>query len=76
MIKDWIVRLIGNCANKIKVPGCVQPMEYTDKVTGDRIAIKNSLYFTKLSINGRDYYFQRFSGKFDGTGMGCVGIPK
>ena len=72
MIKYWIVLLIGNLANKIKVPGCVQPMEFTDQVTGNRVVIKNSPYYTKLSISGRDYYFNRFSGKFDGTGMGCV----
>ena len=50
------------------IPGFVKPLEYADRVTGDYISIRISPRFTVFSVNNRDYYFRRFTGKFDGTG--------
>ena len=52
------------------VPGFVRPLEINDPVSGHRIRISASHLFTVISINGRDYYFRRLSGKYDGTGSG------
>lgn len=62
---------IGNLLNRRRVPGFVQPMSLDDPVTGQRIEITVSPLFTTVSVNGRDYFFRRLTGKFDGTGMGC-----
>ena len=58
-------------ANRLGVPGGIQSMEINDDVSCQRLVIKVGLFFTCISINGRDYFFNRFSGKFDGTGSGC-----
>ncbi|KKN61937.1 hypothetical protein LCGC14_0517060 [marine sediment metagenome] len=55
----------------IKFPGFVEDIDINDSVTGQQLTVSSSPYFTRISVNGRDYYFDRLTGKFDGTGMGC-----
>jgi len=62
---------LGRLFNRLHIPGSIAPMNYKDIVTGDAIDVTVSPLFVRLSINGRDYYFDRFNGRFDGTGMGC-----
>ena len=63
---------LSRLLSKLGFPCIVRPFEYTDQYTGNHIKITDLTLFTKISINGRDYYFHRLSGKFDGTGSGCV----
>lgn len=63
---------LGDLLNRMRLPGAIQPMCYSDPVTGDLIDVGVYARFTKVSINGRDYYFDRITGQFDGTGMGCA----
>lgn len=63
---------LGAILNERRVPGAVQPMSYDDPVTGYRIEVKTSSLFTIFRVNGRDYYFNRFTGHFAGTGQGCA----
>lgn len=67
-LREWLGRFL----NWSGTPGIVQPFDYHDLVTGNSIQIVVSPLFTRLSVNGRDYYFRRVSGQFDGTGMGCI----
>jgi len=53
------------------LPGFVHQIDYADKVTGDRIRIKVSWRYTVVACNNREYWFNRLTGKFDGTGYGC-----
>lgn len=66
---------IGRVANACGWPGAIADAEIVDGVSGQHIAIRRGLLFTVVSVNGRDYYFRRFSGKLDGTGIGCVSRP-
>ena len=45
----------------------IKPFDYNDPETGDRIAISVSDFYTKLSVNDREYYFIRENGTFDGA---------
>lgn len=63
--------LLGYMANRIGLPGIVRPCEIKDAVTGQTISIRTGSLFTVIQVNGRDYYFRRASGRFDGTGLGC-----
>jgi hypothetical protein len=47
--------------------GFIEPFAYDDPETGDRIAISVSDFYTKLSVNGREYFFVRETGTFDGA---------
>jgi hypothetical protein len=64
---------LARTANRVGIPGFIQPKILDDPVTGQHIEIRLGLLFTVVSVDGRDYYFRRFSGKYDGTGSGCLG---
>lgn len=46
-------------------------MRLEDELTGRAIEVRVEPLFIVFSVDGRDYYFRRFSGRFDGTGLGC-----
>ena len=76
-IKDAIRELAGHLFLFLNLPGFVKPIEYADKFTGDYIRIRVGKWFTIISINNRDYWFRRITGKFDGTGYAmCVPISE
>jgi hypothetical protein len=62
---------LGNALNRAGVPGMVKETIIPDEVTGAIVRIKTNPLYTVVSIDGRDYYFHRFTGRFGGTGMGC-----
>lgn len=45
----------------------IKPFTYNDPETGDRIAISVTDFYTKLSVNDREYFFIRENGTFDGA---------
>ena len=47
----------------------IKPFVHHDGVTGQKVSLKESSLYTTLNIDGRDYYFIRETGEFDGTGM-------
>ena len=63
--------LLGRFLGRVGAPGLVQSGEIRDAVSGQKIEIAVGLLFTRISIDGRDYYFRRLTGRFDGTGQGC-----
>lgn len=42
--------------------------ELKDDLTGQHISVTVGGAYVRLSVNGRDYYFDRLNGQFDGTG--------
>ncbi len=58
--------------NKIGLPGIIRESVINDDLTNQKITIKTGVLFTVLTVNGRDYYFNRLSGKFDGTGSKLI----
>lgn len=61
--------MVGNLANRLRVPAFVRPIVIEDELTRQTIVIEPGHLVTRISVNGRDYYFGRFSGRFDGVGM-------
>jgi hypothetical protein len=53
------------------MPGAIRDFHMKDELSGQEIDIAVTLLFTRISINGRDYYFDRLTGRFGGTGCGC-----
>ena len=66
-LHEAIARLFDRC----RIPGFIKPITLKDEVTGQTITIQTGHLFTIINIDGRDYYFHRLTGRFDGTGMGC-----
>ncbi len=75
IIKTRLLAMLGRMLNRRQIPGTIQPMSYDDPLTGDRITVVVNPLFTVLSVNTRDYYFHRLTGRFDGTGTGCSANP-
>lgn len=60
--------LWGALLTHFGIPGAVRDIQILDALTGQEITVHVGDLFTRLSVNGRDYYFHRVSGKFDGAG--------
>ena len=60
--------LLGLLANRIGLPAALSEIEIVDELTGQRVSIRKGVHYTIASVDGRDYYFKRLTGKFDGTG--------
>lgn len=61
-------RVIAVLMHRFGCPGFVRPMEIHDPVTRDTFTVRQNATYTVITLNGRDYYFDRVSGEFDGTG--------
>lgn len=59
---------LGRALNIAHAPGAIRAMDHEDKLAGQHIAVLVGELYTCVSVNGRDYYFDRLTGKFDGTG--------
>jgi hypothetical protein len=57
--------------NRLGAPGFIRDIEIQDEVSGHSISLHVGRLFTRLSVDGRDYFFPRLSGHLDGTGSGC-----
>ena len=64
---------VGGLLNRAGVPGVIRPTRVHDELTGMDIEVRVSAFFTVISIDGRDFYFRRVSGEFDGTGSTTCG---
>lgn len=67
----WLRRLVRSAAHGIGLPGMIRPAEINDHVTGQHVVVSVNRTYVVIRVDGRDYYFDRLSGRFDGTGMGC-----
>jgi hypothetical protein len=70
-IEIWLGRTrqwLGRVLNRASAPGAIREMEFKDQLADRHIAVSVGELFTCLSVNGRDYYFDRLTGRFDGTG--------
>jgi hypothetical protein len=63
-IREWL----GRIANRLGIPGAIAETEMIDHTTGQRLSVRVGALFVVVHVNGRDYYFWRFSGRHEGTG--------
>jgi hypothetical protein len=63
-LREWLGRL----ANRFGAPGAIQPTKIRDQLTGQQISVAVSALSVRLTVDGRDYYFDRLSGRFNGSG--------
>jgi hypothetical protein len=70
-LQIWRGRLaefVGRLVDSLGIPGFVRPVLVHDQVTNTHLEIRPGILFTVVSIDGRDFYFRRLTGAFDGTG--------
>ncbi len=49
------------------------PWSYENKLTGNKLNLEVTPYYFKLSVNDREYYFNKDTGEFDGTAIPANG---
>ena len=59
---------VGRLLNKMRVPAAIRPVEIFDKIANRHVAVAVDDLFVTVTVDGRDYYFDRITGRFDGTG--------
>ena len=62
-------RLVGQLLNSLRIPGTVRDYKIADPVNNQIITISVGDSFTRISVNGIDYYFNRLTGRYEGKGM-------
>lgn len=60
--------MIGKLLQRFGAPGFVRPFEYRDLKTDEVITLRTTPRYTILSVRGKELFFLRESGRFDGTG--------
>ncbi len=56
-----------------RAPGFIRPFIHESVQTGEVVSLRTSPRYTILSIPGREFYFDRVTGKLDGTGAMALG---
>ena len=67
-LKYFLRRLVA----RILPARAPQDYDKVDPVTNLHIRVKTSPFYLTFSVNERDFYWNRWSGKFDGTGSSFV----
>lgn len=68
----WKARLrifLGRILNRLGMPGAIENFSFNDPLNGLMVTVKVGPSFTYITIDGRDYVFDRITGRFAGTGM-------
>jgi hypothetical protein len=60
--------IAGRVLCRLGVPGAIATTEIRDDLTGQEIKVIVQGHYVRLTVNSRDYYFDRITGRFDGTG--------
>lgn len=64
ILRQWLRRRLF----RARIPGAIQEIELRDSATGQWLSIWVGEYYVRLCVDGRDYYFDRLTGRFDGMG--------
>jgi len=68
-LPEAVVRGAGRVMNALGVPGLVRTTDYRSRAFGTRVQVRCSGFFTVVSVNGLDVYFERLTGRIDGVGL-------
>jgi len=63
-MREQILSTIGKERDGLAI---IEPFDYEDMLTEHRVEVRVNPYYSILSVDGREYYFERETGKFDGT---------
>lgn len=61
----------GRLLCKLLIPGAVRETRIYDELTDQSLKITVDMYNTVITVNGRDFIFCRYTGRYQGRGMGC-----
>ena len=60
--------MLGDLLNMLGLPGFIREYNYGSRIGNGNIKVRISPFYTIITVNGLDVYFNRWSGRIDGTG--------
>jgi hypothetical protein len=69
LIVTTLKMYVGRFLNLLGVPAVVRECEYSAQELGTKIRVKKTDFFTLITVNGVDVYFDRITGVIDGVGF-------
>lgn len=73
-VKDAALNCIGWAMNRVHSPARLKPFEYVDPDTDETVYLYTDKRLSVLCIGERRYYFDRITGRLDGTSSSMVDI--
>lgn len=61
--------IIGRLSNAAGVPGFIKDCDYNSRQLGTTVRVRRGQFFTVVTVNGIDVFFNRFGGEIDGVGF-------
>ena len=73
--KDLVLGIGGWCLEKTKAPASLKMFEFVDPVSDETVYLYTSKRYSVLCVGERRFYFDRITGRFDGTSSPACSIP-
>jgi len=73
--RDLFANLAGWCLERVGAPARLREFEFVDPGTDEIVYLSTGKRFSILSIGARRFYFDRISGKYDGTSAPASFVP-
>ena len=67
-IFDSLRNVYGRFLERIHAPAKIREFEYVDPVTNETIYLSTGARYSVLHVGGKQLFFCRTTGRFDGTG--------
>lgn len=68
-LKDAARNFAGWCLEKFQTPARLKPFEFVDPETNETVYVYTDRLYSVLCVGQRRFYFDRITGKFDGTSL-------
>jgi hypothetical protein len=65
--KDFFVEMLGWGLERIHSPARLKTFEFVDPETEETVYLYTSRLYSVLCVGSRRFYFDRITGKYDGT---------
>ena len=73
-VKDAVLNVAGWAMNWVHSPARLRPFEYVDPDTDETVYLYTDKRLSVLCIGPRRYYFDRITGRLDGTSSNMVNV--
>ena len=60
-------RFMGQLLEKAHAPAHIREFEYVDLDTNEIVYLSTGAQYSVLHVGGKQFYFERLTGRFDGT---------
>lgn len=68
-LRDAVRNAAGWSLEKFRTPARIKPFEFVDPETNETLYVYTDRLYSVLCIGQRRFYFDRITGKFDGTSL-------